>query len=56
MSVPEGWTEEEWDDFQEYFQSLSCQEREIELKSLIALGQAKKLGKNIVTIDQYYEM
>ena len=56
MTTPKGWTDEDWHDFQEYFESLSCQEQEIELKSLIALGKAKKLGKNIVTIEQYYEM
>ena len=56
MSVPKGWTNEEWQDFQEYFESLTCQEQEIELKSLVALGKAKKLGKNVVAIEQYYEM
>lgn len=56
MTIPKGWTDEDWHDFQEYFESLSCQEQEIELKSLIALGKVKKLGKNIVTIEQYYEM
>lgn len=56
MGIPDGWTEEDWDDFQEYFWSLSCQEQEIQLKSMMALGKAKKLGKNIVTVEQYYEM
>lgn len=56
METPKGWTNEEWQDFEEYFQSLTCQEKEIELKSLIALGEAKRLGKNVVTIEQYYEM
>jgi hypothetical protein len=54
--IPNGWTEEEWDEFQEYFESLSCQEQEIELKSMMAIGKAKKLGKNVIAIEQYYEM
>ncbi len=56
MNTPKGWTDEDWQDYEEYFQSLTCQEREIELKSMISLGKAKQRGKNIVVIDQYYEM
>jgi hypothetical protein len=56
MNVPKGWTNDEWQDFKEYFESLSCQEKEIELESMIALGKAKQRGKNVVVIDQYYEM
>ena len=56
MTTPKGWTNEDWDDFEEYFESLSCQEQEIELKSMMALGKAKKLGKNVVAVEQYYEM
>lgn len=56
MNTPKGWTDDEWHDFEEYFESLSCQEKEIELQSMIALGKAKKLGKNVVAIEQYYEM
>jgi hypothetical protein len=56
MSVPKGWTDDDWDDFQEYFESLSCQEQQIELQSMVALGKAKQRGKNVVVIEQYYEM
>jgi len=56
MNTPKGWTEEDWQDYMEYFQTLTCQEKEIELQSMLALGKAKQRGKNIVVIDQYYEM
>ena len=56
MSAPKGWTDDDWYDFQEYFQSLSCQEQQIELQSMEALGKAKRKGKNVVVIEQYYEM
>lgn len=56
MITPKGWTDEEWQEYEEYFESLTCQEKEIELQSMIALGKAKKLGKNVVAIEQYYEM
>lgn len=56
MTTPKGWTDEEWDDFEEYFASLSCQEQEIELKLLESMGKVKKMGKIIVPNDSYYEM
>lgn len=56
MNTPKGWTDEDWQEYEEYFSSLTCQEKEIELQSMIALGKAKKLGKNVVAIEQYYEM
>ena len=56
MSAPKGWTDDEWYDFQEYFESLSCQEQQIELQSMVALGKAKQRGKNVVVIEQYYKM
>lgn len=55
-AVPNGWTEEEWEEFQDYFESLSCQEQEIELKSMMAVGKAKRAGKNVVTQEQFYQM
>jgi hypothetical protein len=54
--TPKGWTEEEWGEYKEYFESLTYQEQQIELKSMLALGKARQRGKNVVVIDQYYEM
>ena len=56
MQVPNGWTVDDWQDYQDYFNSLTCQEQEIELQSMKAFGEAKVSGKNVVVIDQYYEM
>lgn len=55
-STPKGWSDEEWDDYEEYLQELSDKEIEIELKFLKALGKVKKQGKNIIPNQSYYEM
>ena len=56
INTPEAWSNEDWYDFEEYLTGLSCQELEIELKLLESLGKAKKMGKNIVFNESYYEM
>ena len=56
MDTPKGWTNEEWYEFQDYMSGLTCQEQEIEIQSMKALGEAKSSGKNVVVINQYYEM
>ena len=56
IEKPKSWTTEDWDDFQDYMSGMSCQEQEIEIQSIIALGEAKMSGKNVVIIDQYYDM
>jgi hypothetical protein len=56
MTTPKGWNDEEWDDYEEYFESLTCQEQEIELQLLQSLGKAKIMGKIIVPNNSNYEM
>lgn len=56
MLAPKNWTNQEWHEYEEYFQSLTVQEKELELNYIIALSQAKKRGKNIVIEQQYYRM
>jgi hypothetical protein len=56
MDAPKGWTNEEWYEFQDYMSGLTCQEQEIQIQSMKALGEAKVSGKNVVIINQYYEM
>jgi len=53
---PKGWNDEDWDDYEEYLQSLSAKELEIELKLLETLGKAKKEGKIIVPSETFYIM
>jgi len=53
---PKGWSDEDWDDYEEYLQNLSAKEIEIELKLLQSLGKAKKEGKNIVPNETFYKM
>ena len=53
---PKGWSDEDWDDYEEYLQNLSAKEIEIELKLLHSLGKAKKEGKNIVPNETFYKM
>ena len=53
---PKGWSDEDWDDYEEYLQNLSAAELEIELKLLKTLGKAKKEGKNIVPNETFYKM
>jgi hypothetical protein len=50
------WNDEDWDDYEEYLETLTCQELENELKFLESLGKAKKEGKTIVVNDSLYEM
>lgn len=56
MDAPKGWTNEEWYEFQDYMSGLTCQEQEIQIQSMKALGEAKSSGKNVIIINQYYEM
>lgn len=56
MTTPKHWNDEDWDDYEEYLSSLSCQELEIELQLLKSLGKAKKMGKIIVPNDSLYKM
>ena len=53
---PKGWSNEDWDDYEEYLQNLSANELEIELKLLHSLGKAKREGKNIVPNETFYKM
>ncbi len=53
---PKGWSDEDWDEYEEYLLSLTAKELEIELKVLETLGKAKKEGKNIVPSETFYEM
>lgn len=53
---PKGWSNEDWDDYEEYLQNLSAKELEIELKLLKTLGEAKKEGKIIVPSETFYKM
>ena len=54
--IPNGWTEEELQDFMEYLSEMSDEELQFELKLIESLGEAKKMGKNIVFNDSIYEM
>jgi hypothetical protein len=53
---PKGWSDEDWDDYEEFLQSLNEEELENELKMLKSLGKAKKEGKNIVPNETFYKM
>jgi hypothetical protein len=53
---PKGWSDEDWDDYEEFLQNLSAEELEIELKLLETLGKAKKDGKFIIPSNTFYEM
>jgi hypothetical protein len=53
---PKGWSDEDWDDYEEYLQNLSAKEIEIELKLLNSLLKSKKDGKNIVPNETFYKM
>jgi hypothetical protein len=53
---PSGWTEEEWNDFEEYMECLSDEEYELEMKWLESLAQVKMQGKEISTIQTNYLM
>jgi hypothetical protein len=56
MTTPKDWSDEDWDDYEEYLSGLNCQELEIELQLLKSLGKAKKMGKIIVPNDSLYKM
>ena len=56
MSNPKGWSDNDWDDYEEYLQSLPPIQLKNELKSLELLGKAKANGKNIVVNNSYYIM
>lgn len=53
---PKGWSDEDWDEYEEYLSNLTCQELETELQLLQSLGKAKQMGKIIVPNDSLYEM
>lgn len=54
--TPKGWTDDDWYDFEEYLQSLPPQDLKNELQWLETIGNAKQSGKNLVCIEQFYEM
>jgi len=53
---PTNWSNEEWDDYEDYLMSLSKEEFDIEIKMLESLGEAKKSGKNLVVNESFYIM
>jgi hypothetical protein len=53
---PRGWSDEDWDDYEEYLQKLSAKELQNELQLLRAIGKAKREGKNIVPNETFYKM
>ena len=54
--APSGWTEEEWNDFEDYLECLSDEEYALEIKWIESVAQVKMEGKNISTIESYYLM
>jgi hypothetical protein len=52
--TPSGWTDDEWQDFEEYMECLSDEEYAAEIKWIESLAQAKMEGKNIVENQSYY--
>jgi hypothetical protein len=44
---PKGWSDEDWDDYEEYLQNLSAEELEIELQWLKSVGIAKERGSTV---------
>ena len=50
------WTDEEWDDFEDYLMCLSDEEYEIEMKWIESIANAKMEGKTIVENESNYLM
>jgi hypothetical protein len=54
--TPIGWTEEEWDDFEDYLMCLSNEEYLAEITWIESVARAKMEGKNICQNDSYFMM
>lgn len=49
-------TTQEWQDYEDYWKSLTDEEKIIELEWLETIGQAKKRGSTIVPNNSNYDM
>ena len=54
--APDGWTDKEWEDFEEHLMCLSDEDYLLEIKWIESLAQAKMEGKNLVANESYFYM
>ena len=54
--APSGWTDEEWDDFEDYLMCLSDEEYALEMKWIESMAQVRMNGKVISSIESSYMM
>jgi hypothetical protein len=52
--TPNGWSDSEWQEYNEYLQCLSDEDLQVELSWIETLCQVKKSGKTIVANESEY--